>query len=190
MNTALRRLSISMFVMSLAIPVYAQTAGEPHLAVGGGAGIATPFHGDFDFTPLAWSVSVRGHAERHLIIEGFMWGWRHTSSQTFDAGRIEQQTTRTVRVVGVNILGRSTGRLSFYGGGGPGYWLHARRFTQTPGSGNTFNSSTFTVQGVGGFDAAITSRLIAFGEYQVVVPIEDPGIGHGAVTAGVRLALR
>jgi hypothetical protein len=192
LNDTFPRLFISTLVLSLAVSANAQTAGEPQLTVGGGAGIANPLHGDFDFTPPTWNVSVRGHTGPHFIVEGFFAGWRHRSSETFGLSgqRTEQQTTRTVRVIGVNFLGRSRGRLSFYGGGGPGYWLHSSRFTQTPNVVNTFDSSAFAVQGVGGFDAAITSRLIAFGQFQAVFPIEDPGIGHTAITAGLRFALK
>jgi hypothetical protein len=186
------------------------------VSIGGGAGVADPFHADFDFTAPTWQASVHGHLRRHLGIEGFASGWWHTSSsESLDVlieapsgplGRVEriaQETKRTVRVIGINVLGRSSsGRLSFYGGGGPGLWLHNRRFTQTT-SGcedpvahlcgthqNNFNSSSLSVQGVAGVDAAVTSRLIAFGQYQAVFPVSDPGIGHAAVTAGIRFALK
>lgn len=190
-NTLLR-LAISTFVLNLAVQANAQTVGQPQLTIGVGAGIANPLHGDFNFTPPTWNVAVRGHTGPHFIVEGFFAGWRHRSSETFGlpGQRTEQQTTRTVRVFGVNFLGRTRGRLSFYGAGGPGYWVHTRRFTQTPNVVNTFDSSAFAVQGVGGFDAAINSRFIVFGQFQAVFPIEDPGIGHTAITAGLRFALK
>jgi hypothetical protein len=150
------------------------------------------------------------------VIEAFVSRWRHTeSSERLDVllqgpsgslgrvGGIAQETTRTVHVVGANVLGRaSSGRLSFHAGGGPGYWLHEHVFAQTASgcepsaahlcgtSGNTFNSAAFTVQGVAGVDVAVASRVIAFAEGQAAFPVEDPGIGHGALIAGIRVALR
>ena len=195
--------ALAAFVMTAAAS--AQTLEEPRLTVGVGAGVADPFHGDFDFTAPTWQASVRGHTARHFVVEGFLSGWQHNESESFGlangTGRIEQETKRTIRVVGVNFLARSTGRVSVYGGGGPGYWLHERRFTQTPsgcdpssgqpcGTVNTFNSAAFSVQGTAGVDAALTSRIIAYGQYQIALPVEDVGIGHSAFTAGIRIALR
>jgi hypothetical protein len=214
--SALRSLAAAALVAVATADAGAQTVAEPRLTFGGGAGIANPFHGDFDFTPATWQASVRAHQGHHLVVEAFLSRWWHrSSSESFDVlvhgpsgplGRVEriaQETTRTVHVVGANVLGRaSSGRLSLYGGGGPGYWLHERRFTQTATGcqpsvpqlcgtdENVFNSSALTVQGVAGVGVAIASRVSAFGEYQAVFPIEDPGIGHGAITAGIRVTLR
>ena len=38
----------------------AQTHNSPpRLSIAGGAGVAVPFHGDFDFIPWAWEADVR-----------------------------------------------------------------------------------------------------------------------------------
>lgn len=35
------------------------TDSPPRVAIGAGAGVAFPLHGDFDFTPWAWDADVR-----------------------------------------------------------------------------------------------------------------------------------
>jgi hypothetical protein len=188
----------------------------PRVTLGGGGGIATPFHADFDFTAGEWQASVRVAMSEHLMLEGFVSAWRHSSSTERvnqlvsgpggpigRVGRIETVSQRTVRIVGANLLGRGTiGRVSVYGGGGIGIWNMDRRYTQTS-SGcepaaqhlcNTFespfSSGTLSAQALVGLDVAITSRVAAFGQFQITAPAPDIAAGHGSVTGGIRLTLK
>jgi hypothetical protein len=187
----------------------------PRLTLAAAGGLATPFHGDFDFTATSWEISVRGVTAPHLAIEGFFEQWQHgTSDVLLDrdiqgpngflgrVGRIEQSTRYRMRTSGVNALvtGRS-GRVTFGGGGGIGFLEYDRRFAQvTTGcdasiaqlcnaTENTFSSNSFTVQGVAEVDVAIVRRVHGFGRYLLVVPTSDPGFGHGTVLGGVRVTL-
>ena len=54
---------------------------------------------------------------------------------------------------------------------------------------NRFNSQSFTVQGLVGLDVPITSLIGAFGQFQFVTPVEDPGFSHSSVTGGVRVGI-
>jgi hypothetical protein len=190
-------------------------AAAPKLSVAAGGGIATPFHGDFDFTAPSWEVSVRGAIARHVAVEGFFEQWEHDKGTVLldqaiqgPAGflgrvaRVEQRTTYRMRTAGVNVL--ATGgspRVSFFGGGGIGQLAYDRRFTSTTSgcdaataplcrsTQNSFSSESFTVQGVAEVDVAVVRRVHVFGRYLIVVPVSDPGFGHGSVGGGVRLVL-
>jgi hypothetical protein len=190
-------------------------AAAPKLSVAAGGGIATPFHGDVDFTAPSWEVSVRGAIARHVAVEGFFEQWEHDKGTVLldqaiqgPAGflgrvaRVEQRTTYRMRTAGVNVL--ATGgspRVSFFGGGGIGQLAYDRRFTSTTSgcdaataplcrsTQNSFSSESFTVQGVAEVDVAVVRRVHVFGRYLIVVPVSDPGFGHGSVGGGVRLVL-
>ena len=53
-------------------------AAQDGVSVGAAAGIATPFHGDFDFTAGAWQADVRFDTSRHFGFALFLEDWRHT----------------------------------------------------------------------------------------------------------------
>ena len=44
-------------------------SGPPRVAIGAGAGMAVPFHGDFDFTPWAWDADIRSAMSRRVLLE-------------------------------------------------------------------------------------------------------------------------
>jgi hypothetical protein len=208
-----RTFIIAALLAGLPIPASADDT-KPRVSASVGAGVATPFHGDFDFKAGAWLAAVRVATSRYMVIEGFLGEWRHTSERVSTnqivrdpdgvIGRIDRATQRTQHVrpgVGFNVLaGGSSGRVSFSAGGGAGLLLYRRRFTQTfegcvvtgaPCTDSTirFSSGGFSVQGTAGIDVAIAPRLAAFGEYRIAVPVEDPGFGEGTVIGGVRVTI-
>ena len=205
--------SLSVFALSPGAAV-AQDEG-PRLTIAAAGGVATPFHADFDFTAATWEISFRGQTARHLAVEGFFEQWQHVTDEVFlnrdilgptgslgRVGRIEQSTRYRMRTAGFNALatGRS-GRVTFGGGGGIGFLQYDRRFAQAAtgcdapvaqlcgSTEDTFSNNSFTVQGVAEVDVAIGRRVQGCGRYLLVVPTSDPGFGHGAVLAGVRVTL-
>jgi hypothetical protein len=54
---------------------------------------------------------------------------------------------------------------------------------------NTHSASDLGLHAVAGVDVRVASHVMAFGQYRVIVPIRDPGSGHAAFVAGVRLAV-
>jgi hypothetical protein len=213
MRTAIVAFGASLVALSPSV-VNGQDA-PPKLTIAAGGGIAVPFHADFDFTAPSWEVSVRGSIARHAAVEAFFEQWEHEKGSVFldqaiqgpdgfigRVARIEQRTTYRMRTAGANVL--ATGgspRVSFFGGGGIGLLAYDRRFTSTTSgcdaataqfcrsTANTFSSDSFTVQGVAEMDVAVVRRVQVFARYVIVVPVSDPGFGHGSVGGGVRLVL-
>jgi hypothetical protein len=205
--------------VAAALAVSASTAAgqdvSPKLTIAAGGGIATPFHVDFDFTAPSWELSARAAIARHAAVEGFFEQWEHSEGNVAvdqvihgpsgilgRVARVEQRTTYRMRTAGFHVLGTGgSGRVSFFGGGGIGLLVYDRRYTSTTtgcdaGTAalcrtfeNTFSSNPFTVQGVAEVDVTIVPRVQAFGRYLLVVPLEDPGFGHGTVMAGARIVL-
>ena len=215
----MRVFRLSCFTILAASVLAASTAAgqdvSPKLTIAAAGGIATPFHGDFDFTAPSWELSARGSIARHVAVEGFFEQWEHSEGTVLldqaihgpngilgRVARIESRTTYRMRTAGFHVLGTGgTGRVSFFGGGGIGMIVYDRRFTNTTtgcGAGaeelcrtfeNTFSSNPFTVQGAAEVDVTIVPRVQVFGRYLLVVPPEDPGFGHGTFMAGARLVL-
>lgn len=187
----------------------------PKLTLAAAGGLATPFHADFDFTAPDWEVSVRGSIVRHVAVEGFFEQWEHGKGNVLldqaiqgptgflgRVARVEQRTTHRMRTAGVNVLATGgSSRISFFGGGGIGLLAYDRRFINTTSgcdagtaqlcrsTENTFSSESFTVQGVAEVDVLVVRRVQVFGRYVIVVPVSDPGFGHGSLVGGVRVAL-
>ena len=193
--------------------VEAQTSEPLRFTLAAGAGQATPFHGDLEFKAASWEVSARGQAARHFALEGFASEWRHASEAVRfglpgiggdgSVGQLTQQTRYTVRTFGLNALPTiSFGRVTLTGGGGGGVMIFSRRFEQSVSAcrvagslacSNLVNrhaSSSLTVQGVAGLDVRLAPRLAAFADYRLVFPVDDPGSGHAALAAGVRVGIR
>jgi hypothetical protein len=205
---------VSALLIALAMPAAAGQPEAPRVTVSGGAGVAMPFHGDFDFTAAAWQAAVRVTVNPHMLIEGFYGEWRHSTERVLPdqrvtgpgglIGSIDRVTVHTKHVrpeVGFNVLLAATaGRVMFSAGGGAGLLVYRRQFTQTyegcqvtTGSctdvSTRFTSGSFSVQGVAGLDVAIVPRLRAFGEYRIGVPVEDVGFGQSTVLGGLRVTL-
>jgi hypothetical protein len=214
-----RRVVAGVVVVATTLAGAATALGQDRGArftVGGGAGVTTPFHGDFDFQAIGWEVAGRGRAATHLTIEAFASTWRHsTETRRMDLplegpggpiGTVGQLTLRSTdqnSAFGASLLPTfAAGRATFVVGGGANVIFFQHRFEQqlencqgvsaeTCGTFSTSrNGSDLGTHAVAGIDVGIASRLIAFGQYRIVVPVSDPGSGHAAALAGLRLALR
>src|SRR5829696_1729181 len=111
--------SLLSMIATVAVLLAAERADAqdraPRLTVAAAAGIASPFHGDFDFTAPSWEVSVRGATASHLAIEVFFEQWQHVDRRVLlnrdiqgpngflgRVARIEESTTYRMRTAGVN----------------------------------------------------------------------------------------
>ena len=189
---------------------------EPRFTVGGGAGMSDPFHGDFDFRAVGWEVASRGRPGPYLTIEGFASGWRHSTetrrlgvplenstSRIGTVGELSQRTVRQTQAFGASLLPTfSAGRATAVIGGGANVMFFQHRFDQqlsncssttavTCGSfSNARTSSDLGVHALAGIDVVVAPRVTVFGQYRLLAPVRDPGSGHAALLAGVRLGLR
>ena len=194
----------------LAAPAEAQSTDTRSVSVGVGGGMATPLHGDFDFTAGAWQVDFRFGTGRYLASTMFIEQWLRNEDEvrigvpilgpTGPMGRIDRITTATshrTSAVGWSLLARSTGRVVVSGGGGVSYLLYARKFTQTAEgctpaslcttSRSEFDNSAFAAQLQAGIDAEVVRHLAVMAQFRVLVPIDDPGSGHHTLVGGMRL---
>lgn len=177
------------------------------------AGLAAPFHSDLGFTAPEWQLAVRIRVANQVSTEVFFDEWRHADDTVFAnvplqgvsgvigrVGEIRTRTAYTTRAIGWNVLLHGgTRRFTAHGGGGPGYMTFHRRFTQTLNDCTASDpricqdyetqhaAGSFATQFVGGAEFAISSRLAAFGQVQVAVPLEDPGSSHSSTTGGIRV---
>jgi hypothetical protein len=204
----------------MAVLAIAGTAGAQDLdarfTIGGAAGVSNPFHGDLQFQAPAWEIAARGRPSARLTIEAFAAEWRHTTEtrrigvplQGPDgpigtAGELSQRTRYLMQSFGASLLPTFTiGRVSIVAGGGANVAFIQHRFEQrlencvttSPvpcGSyANDHTSSSPGLHAVAGIDVRIAPRLIAFGQYRILAPVNDPGSGYAAALGGLRLALR
>ena len=179
----------------------------PRVSLGAGAGLAIPFHGDFDFTPWAWDADVRVAMARHALFEVAVGEWRHT--ETFARqnipvtpgggviGRLEEKTTRVQRTLQANLLFTGAlGRVRVSAGGGVGLLQHhrlTRRGSADCSSAvpcgsfeSTFSNVSGSAQGAGGAEVRLTGGLALYGQVRFVVPFTDPGGSDLRATAGFR----
>jgi hypothetical protein len=204
----------TLMLAVLAAPAAAQDQPDPgRISASIAAGIAFPLDADFDFTATEWQIAVRGTVSPRFLLEGFFDEWRHSSEETRLGGTIQgpsgvigrygglsQRTVHQTRVVGVNALFRGTiGRVSVTGGGGPGYLAYSRTFSQqlTDCQGSAprvcdpfesrFTNSDLALQGIGGVEAPVWSRVSAFGQVKFTASISDISGSHTSATAGARV---
>ena len=189
--------------------------GPPRLSASIAGGMAVPLNADFDFNGAEWQVAVRGTVSPRYLLEGFFDEWRHSSEDMFPGGllqgpsgtigsygRVMQHTVHTTRALGFNALFRgSIGRVSFTGGGGPGYLVYHRTFSQEltdcqasvaqvcDGFQNRWTSGGFSVQGLVGAEAPLWSRVSAFAQVKFTGRVSDFSGSHTSATGGVRVAV-
>lgn len=209
------RVVLFVLAINLVVNPARATAQEPDQKVSAGvaAGLAIPFHGDFNFTATAWQADVRISTARHFALGFFIEEWRHTDEDVLigqsitgpsgplgRADRIETQTEHRTRAVGANLLARgTTGRVTFTGGGGISYLLYRREFSQRmsgcePASlctdfSQEFDNSSLAGQVQAGVDVAVAAHVALMGQFRLVVPINDPAGGHNSFVAGIRFGL-
>jgi hypothetical protein len=139
--------------------------------------------------------------------------WRHSSESVLIGvpingptgllGRVDEiviEGKTEVSLVGFTFLPTfSRGRLMIAGGGGPALMVrhsdYAERLTGcTPVSlcrdyESHRTNGTFAVQFAGSVDVRLASYVTTFGQFRAGIPIEDPGSGHLAVSAGFRFVI-
>ena len=203
--------AIAAALVLAAVPAAAQDPDARHVSIGGAAGVAMPFHGDFDFNAVSWQADVRVDTMRYFGFSVFFEEWRHDDEEVLTdrtiqgpngvLGRVDRVTIRTehrTRVGGFSFLGHGTaGRVTFNGGGGISLLTYSRDFSQTMtgcvpatlcgDSSHEFGSNSFAAQFQGGVDVAIVRHVAAMAQFRAVVPIEDAGGGHSTVMGGVRV---
>jgi hypothetical protein len=211
----LRRLRVGSTLLSLFVlfpgTATGQTASPPRVSIGAGAGLAVPFHGDFDFTAWTWEADIRVRLSPRVLFEAAIGDWRHSETRVAEnipvtppagvIGRFEQTTTRTQRTVEANALftGRS-GRVRVNAGGGVGLLLHSRRTRQVTSqcspevscgpSDSTFSNGAGEAQAVGGAEVRLSDGFHVYSQVRFVVSMSDPGDSDLRLTAGVRWAFR
>ena len=183
-----------LFAIVLSAPsvAFAQS-DQPIVEIRTGAGLSHYLHADWDFTAPTFLVAARvGHGA--LAVEPEFAVARHEDTQTFSANT--SATTRlTFQGIGINVIGRSGGPVSFYGGGGPGiYWeRHIYRLNDPVfGYEQQRNSgSRLGAQGLAGVDFTVAPHVKAFGQFRYEMrSFEDPGGGsvvQGFVGVSIRL---
>ena len=209
------RVVLFVLAINLVVNTALAAAQEPDQKVSAGvaAGLAIPFHGDFNFTATAWQADVRITTASHVALGLFVEEWRHTDEdvligQTITgpsgpvgrADRIETQTEHRTRAIGANLVARgTTGRVTFTGGGGISYLFYEREFSQRmsgcePASlctdfSQEFDNSSLAGQVQAGIDVALAPHVALMGQFRLVVPTNDPAGGHNSFVAGVRFGL-
>jgi hypothetical protein len=203
--------SAAVLVIAGVLPAPAQTRDGLHVSLGAAAGVAAPFHGDFDFTATTWQADVRVDTTRHFGFDVFFEEWRHADERVQNdvtitgptgligrVARLVARTEHTTRAVGWSLLGRGgVSRLTVTGGGGIGYLTYSRRSSQVLSgceplalcrdTSSAFDNGAFAAQLQGGADVAIVPHVAAMGQFRAVFPIEDPGAGHSTLMAGLRI---
>ena len=213
--TCHRRVAGILLVL-IATPAFvgAQSFEPPRMSIGGAGGVSNPLHGDLQFVAPSWDLSVRGQVAPAMSIEGFMSRWRHTSGSVRVGvpisapsgllGRVDEvsiESGTAVSMVGFSFLATfSRRRITIAGGGGPALMIFHSDYTQrfsgcTPVSlcsdyENHRSNGAFAVQFAGSVDVRLASHVTTFGQFRAGIPIEDPGSGHYAVSAGFRFVLR
>ena len=167
---------------------------QPGIELRTAIGASNYLHGDLTFIAPTVLVAARfGHGPFAVEPE-FAVAW-HEETQTFGVD------TRTItndrfQSVGVNLIGRSPGRVSAYGGGGVGLYMERSTYRVDAPTNGYEQSRTrgprLGAQAVAGVDFTLASRVKAFGEFRYEVrSFEDPGGGSVVQGfAGMAIVLR
>ena len=159
--------------------VFAQS-DQPIVEIRTAFGGSHYLHADLDYTAPTFLISARvGHGA--LAVEPELALASHEGTQTFGPST-STTSTRTFHSIGINVIGRSSGPVSFYGGGGPGFYVEHGTYRLNDPTFGYEQKSTYGprlgAQGLAGVDFAITSRVKAFGQFRYEVrSLEDPGGG-------------
>src|SRR5262245_50562607 len=172
--------------------VYAQEA--PVVQIRSAFGASHYLHGDLDYTAPTVLVSARLGSGAFAVEPEFAVAW-HEETQRFGVNTSTTTNTR-FQSFGVNAIGRSTGPVSVYGGGGVGFYTEYHRYrVDNPVYGSDQPSTRgprLGAQGLAGVDVPIAPRVKAFGQFRYEVrSFEDPGGGSVVQGfAGVTIPLK
>jgi hypothetical protein len=139
-------------------------------------------------------VSVRAGRGAFAIEPEFAVAW-HEDTQVFGVNT-STVSNRRFQSFGVNVIGRSSGHVSGYGGGGVGFYSeHDRYRLDDPVHGYTQASTRGPrpgAQALAGVDVAVAPRVKAFGQFRYEMrSFEDPGGGSVVQGfAGVAVTLK
>jgi len=185
----------------------------PQIAVGFGVGTLAPVASDNNGSVPYYAGSVRIDFRRHMGVE-IESTYRSDGAQSqWGPGLITvvSETNKTTYVpyggarheysdswweTTINLVARSTGRVSVYGGGGFGFGaVKSEEITNYTGCSSpavcnpqhwTRNYSGITLGAIGGIDARIISRVSGFGSLRATLGYTGRGADVGAI-AGVRV---
>jgi len=184
----------------------------PRVAVGFGVGTLAPVATDSNGNVPFWAGSVRIDFRRHMGVEiegtyrgddaQYQWGPGRITSVGPDnketiipyAGSTHYSSDSWWETT-INVIARSTGPVSVYGGGGFGFGaVKSEEVTIYSGCSSPIcnnqrwsrNDSGITLGTVGGVDARIASRVSGFGSLRATIGYTGRGADVGAL-AGVRV---
>jgi hypothetical protein len=170
-----------VLVLLVALPSTASAQTEqPIVEVRTGFGASHYLHADLDYTAPTFLISARV-GRGALAFEPEFALASHEDTQSF--GLNTSTTSRWMfQSMGLNIIGRSGGDVSFYGGGGPGFYLERTTYRlNDPVFGyeqkNT-RGPRLGAQGLAGVDVPVAPHVKVFGQFRYEVrSLEDPGGG-------------
>jgi hypothetical protein len=166
----------------LLLPGHALAQAAPLVDIRTAFGASHYLHGDLDFNAPTLLVAVRIGAEHVAIEPEVVVAW-HSETERFTgtpSGTVSQTTFRRFQSAGVNVIGRWSGRVSPFIGGGMGLYLERRKFENSIDMfefGRTLGPRP-GLQATGGVDVRVTRRVRAFGQARYEMrSFRDPGGG-------------
>lgn len=169
-------------------------SAQPAIEIRSAFGASRYLHGDLNFTAPTALVAARFGRGALAIEPEFALSW-HEETQTF-ATNIRTTTNQRFQSAGVNVIGRSPGRVSGYGGGGVGLYSEHRTYRLNhPESGYEQADTRGPrpgAQAVAGVDVTVAPRVKAFGQFRYEMrSFQDPGGGSVVQGfAGVSIVVR
>ena len=184
--------SLVLFALIL-FPSIARAQDSPRVEVRGAFGASHYLHGDLGYTAPAFLLSMRFGTPAFAIEPEYGFA-THDSRTTFTSGANTER--RTFHNVGVNVIGRWSGAVSPFVGGGLGWYWEDVHFETRSTGGNFVSDRTqgprAGAQLVGGVDVRATRWLTIFGQARYEMrSFQDPGggsvvQGFGGVAIGLR----
>ena len=171
-----------------------EAAAQPAVEIRSAFGASNYLHGDIPYIAPTVLVAARFGRGPLAVEPEFAVAWDQ-ETQTF---AINTSTTSSDRFqsVGVNLIGRSPGRVSAYGGGGVGlyseHWTYRVDSPQFGDAQSGTRGPRLGAQAVAGVDFTLASHVKAFGQFRYETrSFEDPGGGSVVQGfAGVAIVLR
>lgn len=171
-----------------------EVAAQPAVEIRSAFGVSNYLHGDIPYVAPTVLVAARFGRGPLAVEPEFAVAWDQ-ETQTF---ALNTSTTSSDRFqsFGVNLIGRSPGRVSGYGGGGVGlyseHWTYRVNSPQFGDEQSGTRGPRLGAQAVAGVDFTLASHVKAFGQFRYEIrSFEDPGGGSVVQGfAGVAIVLR